>query len=122
MESKTIVIRPSVDEYLSELIHILYEQEYFGFLSSAEKYIKDIYSFLEQDLPKLHRLNLCPKAKPYFSKYGENLHIAAYRRPKTKTTWYAFYEVFENKYFKIAYMTNSHTEDSIHISRIPLKP
>ncbi len=120
METYNVLILPDVDIFLFELIDTLYQKGYFGFLSTAEEYVADIYSFMEKELPKSHRMNMCKKANSYFNQYGENLYVSAYRRPKTRTTWYAFYEVLADKYFKIVYITNNHSEEAVHIGNILL--
>ena len=39
MKNAKVIALPEVREYLSELIHILYEKEYFGFEESAQRYL-----------------------------------------------------------------------------------
>jgi len=37
-----IVFSPKVEDYLFELIEILYDKEYFGFKESATSYVKEL--------------------------------------------------------------------------------
>jgi len=101
-----------------ELIDILYLKGYFGFLDEAKKYVAEIEQYFETEIPKLHRLGLTKKAMPYFERYGEDLFFAAFRRTKTRTTWYAFYEIFDKRYFKVVHIINNHTEEAAYIDHI----
>ena len=101
-----------------ELIDVLYQKGYFGFLDEAKEYVLEIEQYLKTELPKLHRLRLSKKAMPYFSKYGDNLFFVSYRRVKTRTTWYAFYEIFDTRYFKVVHITNNHTKEAAYINHI----
>lgn len=42
---------PEVRLYLSDLIRILYEKEYFSFEDNAIEYVTDLVSRIEKDLP-----------------------------------------------------------------------
>jgi hypothetical protein len=98
-----------------ELIDILYQKEYFGFLDEVKEYVSQIEQYFKTEIPKLHRLGLTKKAMPYFKKYGENLFFVAYRRTKTRTTWYAFFEIFNGRYFKVVHIINNHTKEAAYI-------
>ena len=113
-----VVFNENVKFTFFELIDILYQKEYFGFLDEAKKYVSEIEQYFKTEIPKLHRLGLSKKAMPYFKKYGDNLHFASCKRPKTRTTWYAFYEVFDTRYFKVTHITNNHTEEAAYFNHI----
>ena len=110
-----VVFSEDVKSFFFELIDILFQKEYFGFLDEAKEYVSEIVQYFETEIPKLHQLGLSKKAMPYFQKYGENLFFAAYRRTKSRTTWYAFYEIFDERYFKVVHIINNHTEESAYI-------
>lgn len=38
-----VIALPEVREYFSELIHILYKKEYFGFEENAQKYVEELF-------------------------------------------------------------------------------
>ena len=101
-----------------ELIDNLYQKGYFGFLDEAKEYVAEIEYYFQTEIPKLHSLGLSKKAMHYFNKYGGNLFFVAYRRHKTCTTWYAFYEIFENGYFKVVHITNNHTVEAAYIEHV----
>ena len=113
-----VVYNENVKLLFFELIDILYQKGYFGFLDEAKKYVSEIEQYFKTEIPKLHQLGLSKKAMPYFKKYGENLFFAACRRTKTRTTWYAFYEIFDNRYFKVVHIINNHTKESVYINHI----
>ena len=113
-----VVFDENVKFIFFELIDVLYQKGYFGFLDEAKEYVLEIEQYLKTELPKLHRLRLSKKAMPYFSKYGDNLFFVSYRRVKTRTTWYAFYEIFDTRYFKVVHITNNHTKEAAYIDHI----
>ena len=114
-KTELVVFSEDVKSFFFELIDILFQKEYFGFLDEAKEYVSEIVQYFETEIPKMHRLGLSKKAMPYFQKYGENLFFAAYRRTKSRTTWYAFYEIFDERYFKVVHILNNHTEESAYI-------
>ena len=115
VETNLVVFDENVKLELFELIDILYQKEYFGFLDEAKEYVSNIEQYFKTEIPKLHRLGLSKVAMPYFKNYGENLFFATYHRKKTRTTWYAFYEVFNRRYFKVMHITNNYSEDAAYI-------
>jgi len=117
-KTEQVVFNESVKFLFFELIDTLYQKEYFGFLDEAKEYVLEIEQYFKTEIPKLHRLGLSREAMPYFKKYGEKLFFAAYRKTKTRTTWYAFYEIFGERYFKVVHITNNHTEEAAYINYI----
>ena len=113
-----VVFNENVKLLFFELIDTLYLKEYFGFLDKAKKYVSEIEQYFSTEIPILHRLGLSKKAMPYFNKYGNNLFLASYRKTKSNTTWYAFYEIFDKRYFKVVHIINNHTEEAAHIEHI----
>ncbi|MCL2651719.1 MAG: hypothetical protein FWD60_11960 [Candidatus Azobacteroides sp.] len=113
-----VVFNENVKFTFFELIDVLYQKGYFGFLDEAKEYVSEIEQYFKTEIPKLHRLGLSKKAMPYFRKYGESLYFATYIRTKTRTTWYALYEVFGTSYFKVVHITNNHTEEAAYIEHI----
>lgn len=89
---------------MNELIFILYTQQYFGFIESAESYIDKIYDAIEIAIQykqyKKTPLELILHGYYYVS-YKANKH----------TTWYAFFNKRENKYL-IRYITNNHQKEA----------
>lgn len=91
-------------DYLNNLVTILYEQDYFGFIESAKQYTSDIINFIRQNIGKSPHY----PAPEYFSKYKPDMDYIMYRANKS-TTWYIFFTQRENQFF-IYYITNNHIE------------
>lgn len=98
-----VIFDSEVEEYLSYLVNILYERDYFGFKESAYQYvdglIDDIYYNLNSKLKK--------PAPSYFSKYGKNMYYAIFRK-NYNTQWYVFFNEEDDLYY-IRYIGNNHT-------------
>ena len=102
-----VVALQSVISYLNNLVLILYEKEYFGFMESARNYVGELLRDITINLPtKLHK-----PAPKHFDKYGKNMEYAIFRKNK-QTTWYVFFRVYQ-KYgediYQIRYIANNHT-------------
>jgi len=101
-----VIFSPKVEEYLFELMEILYEQGYFGFKESAVQYVKDLIFDIRTKLPT----SLKRTAPEYFSKYGEKLLFSMFKKSKT-TQWYVFFNLYENKgefIYLVHYISNNH--------------
>ncbi|NDV68198.1 hypothetical protein [Dysgonomonas sp. 25] len=98
-----IIFHKDVEDYLSELVGILYTKEYFGFEESAIEYVDKL---IDDIVTNLHK-KLKKPAPKQFSKYGKNLKYVTYRRNKN-TSWYVFFE-FENNTYYVNYIANNHT-------------
>ena len=95
-----IIFHKDAEDYLSELVDVLYEKEYFGFEESAVSYVDDL---IDDIVNNLHR-KLKKKSPGQFLKYGDR--YATYRR-NNKTSWYVFFEV-ENDTYYVNYIANNH--------------
>lgn len=96
---------PEVREYFRELALILYKKEYFGFKEDAKKYARELFNAVEKDLPNKQK----KKAPEYFSKYGNNLQYAVFKKNNI-TQWYVFFETYtEQKTYVVTYIGNNHT-------------
>ena len=115
VKANCVVYNESVKITFFQLIDTLYQEGYFGFLNESKRYVSEIEIYFQTEIPNLHRLKLSKKAMPYFEKYGKNLFFVTYTRTKSRTTWYAFFEIFDEIYFKVVHLTNNHTKDAIYI-------
>lgn len=101
-----ILFLPEVEEYLFELVEILYEKEYFGFEESALNYVIDLEKIIRTDLPtKLKR-----PAPTHFDKYGKKMLYAVFKK-NTTTQWYVFFNIYQEKNeitFLVRYISNNH--------------
>lgn len=101
-----ILFLPEVENYLFELVKILYEKEYFGFEESALNYIIDLENSIKKDLPtKLKR-----PTPSHFDKYGKKMLYAVFKKNST-TQWYVFFNIYQEKdeiTFLVRYISNNH--------------
>lgn len=88
--------------YLSDLVEILYVNNYFGFKEQAKMYVEELVHEVESSIGTMPK----KKAPGYFSKYGDNLYYIGCRKNKN-TKWYFFFNVRENNYY-IEYIGNNH--------------
>lgn len=99
---------PEVRLYLSDLIRILYEKEYFSFEDNAIEYVTDLVSRIEKDLP----FKVKKPAPESFLRYGENLYYSSFRKNR-ETIWYVFFTVHydeenDTEIHLIRYISNNH--------------
>lgn len=97
-----IIYHKQVVKYLNELVDILHEQNYFGFIESAYDYVDWIFDRIESNIAVLP----AKKAPDYFSKYGKDLSYISLKR-NTNTTWYVFFN-YESDLFHVRYISNNH--------------
>jgi hypothetical protein len=98
MENEKVKISPVVYDYLFELITVLYEEEYFGFLDSTKNYVDEIINFMYTIPLQKSKLTKNKRFGKYYCKYKHN----------SKTSWYIVFDV-ENDYFIVKFITNNHT-------------
>lgn len=102
-----IIALPEVEEYLTDLINILYEKKYFSFEENAIKYVQDLIEDIRANLP-----NKIKKPAPaYFERYGHNMSYAVFRKNKL-TQWYVFFTIYRDQdeiVYLIRYVANNHT-------------
>jgi len=102
-----VIFAPKVLLYFEDLIVILYNEEYFGFLETSKRYINELIDDILTTLPvKLHK-----PAPEYFDKYGKNMEYAVFRKNKN-TFWYVFFTKYKEKgetIYLIRYIGNNYT-------------
>jgi hypothetical protein len=76
-----VLFLPEVEDYLFELIEILYHKEYFGFKESAISYVVD----LENDIKNLLPNKVKRPAPTYFDKFGKKLLYAVFEKKQPNT-------------------------------------
>jgi len=102
-----VIALPEVRQYLKVLSHILYNNGYFGFLDSSEKYVTELFNDIVNTLPE----RLSKPAPEYFNKYGTGMEYASFKKNK-RTTWYVFFETYEDNgeiIYLVRYIANNHT-------------
>ncbi len=95
-------------DFLDELIFILYNENYFGFIENAESYVDEIY-----DSTKAYILLKQYKKSPEKLKKHGNFYVTF--KVNKKTTWYIFFNKKDNKYL-VKYITNNHNKEAIWLN------
>jgi len=93
---------PEIEIYLSELIELLYEEEYFSFPDQAINYVKKIRECIESEITTAHKR----KAPDIFTRYGKEMSYFVYKA-NNRTSWYIFFQQRGDTYL-IRYITNNH--------------
>lgn len=87
-----VKILPEAENFLDTLPYVLLHEGYKMSLEYAEKYVDDILNFI-LTLPHIPHYTLRPEFAYHFSRYGDNLQYAFFKRKSSsKTTWYVFFE------------------------------
>ncbi len=101
-----VLFLPEIENYLYEMIEILYQKEYFGFKESAVNYVVT----LEEDIRKNIYSKTKKPAPPFFNRYGKKLLYSVFSKNKT-TQWYVFFNIYiENSetIYVVRYISNNH--------------
>jgi len=101
-----IIAIPKVQQYFESLKKILFENEYFGFEETAQKYVDDLFDDIKTNLPT----RPSKPAPKYFEKYGKDMRYATFRKSKN-TQWYVFFRMYKEKgeiIYQIRYIGNNH--------------
>jgi hypothetical protein len=102
MEEIKIFYKPEVENYINDLVFILYKEEYFGFLQSSLDYKDKIIDFIEENISTIPSKNT---PIPLISLGSKYITYKANQR----TSWYIFFENEDDVYL-ITYITNSHSK------------
>ncbi|MFN4197591.1 MAG: hypothetical protein ACK4FS_01045 [Flavobacterium sp.] len=104
MEKVKILYKPEVEDFLYDLVFILFKENYFDYLENAECYKDNIVDFVDDNIANfpsrktpLQLLNLGSNYIFYKSNY--------------RTTWYVFFEQSGSKYL-ITNILNNHCEEA----------
>ena len=101
-----VLFIPEVRKYVKELVPLLYQMGYFGYLDRSQKYVKELIDDIQTTLPtRLHK-----SAPKYFNQYGRNMKYAAFRKNK-QTTWYVFFNTYKKDgemFYLVRYIANNH--------------
>ena len=103
-----VLFAPNVQEFYYELEIILLKKGYFSYKETADKYLADLFHYIETELPKLrHR-----PAPKYYEKFRKGMYYAVFTKNR-RTTWYAFFTKYQEDsetIYLVCYIGNNHTE------------
>ena len=105
----SVIFENDVQEYLDDLIPILYENGYFGCIDGATEYVDTLIDDIKANLPtKQHK-----RAPDRYKIYGEDVHYASFKKNR-RTTWYAFFTKYQDEnnqiIYLVGYIGNNHTD------------
>lgn len=101
---KRIVYTPSFENYLIDLITILFFEEYFSYIENAEKYV----IALRDEIEKYIDVRQHYKTPKFLSQYGSYFIVVSLNN---KTSWYVFFDQRDQRYL-VQYITNNHMEEA----------
>jgi len=97
-----VLYLPEVEQYLYELVDLLYDIGYFSFPEQAMNYVIKMRQYIESSIETAYKRN----APDYFSRYGKNMSYFIYKA-NPHTSWYIFFQQKADIYL-IRYITNNH--------------
>lgn len=98
---KIIIYLPEVKIYFNHLMDVLFENEYFGFMDSAEEYVLNIRYFIENNIGTYSTKNTPAELIQHGEKY-------LVYKANNQTSWYIFFSQIEQTYF-IKFIANNHS-------------
>lgn len=98
-----VIFDSEVEEYLSELVDILHNKEYFGFKESAYLYVDGLIDDITDNIQSKSK----KPAPPYFNRYGKGMYYSVFKK-NNNTSWYVFFHHEDDIYY-IRYIGNNHT-------------
>jgi hypothetical protein len=95
-----VILLPLLEDKLFDIVFMLYNKEYFGFIESAFNYVDEIVNFI-YTIPTLkHKRTKNKKHGAYYCRY----------KPNKNTTWYITFDIEDDLYL-IKNITNNHSKD-----------
>lgn len=99
-----IIYRDDVLDYFDDLVYLLFKEEYFSYLENAENYLEKLVEFVSHNIKDFPT----KKAPKELKQLGSNY---IFYNSSKRTTWYVFFEKFENRYL-ITAILNNHCEEA----------
>lgn len=104
MGLEKVIFSAKLNEQLEALVFILFKEDYFSFINNAIEYVNKIYDFVYNDI-----LTFPHKKTPKQLKHLGSNYI--FYKSNSRTTWYIFFEKFNNNYL-ITGVLNNHCEEA----------
>lgn len=106
MNEYEFLILPEVKSFLSEFPLLLVREGYKSSFKYASRMLDDVADFIYQ-LPIVPHYDIDERFSYYFSRYGDNLQYAFFKRKSSpRTTWYIFFTVKDKTYIVKHISTN----------------
>jgi len=104
MEKVKILYKPEFEDFLYDLVFILFKENYFDYFENAELYKDNIVDFVENNIA-----NFPFKKTPLqLQNLGSNY---IFYKSNYRTTWYVFFEQNGSKYL-ITNILNNHCKEA----------
>ncbi|MDR1950954.1 MAG: hypothetical protein LBP96_01845 [Bacteroidales bacterium] len=82
--------------FVQDWAFVLFENEYFSFYETADKYVTNVVNSIYETIP--HKFLWQSPQQDYFKLiYGEHIKYIKYRVPNGRTVWYVFFEYSEEE-------------------------
>lgn len=107
---KVVVYSKDIENYLNDLIDILFYQDYFSYIENAETYVENLKDEIENYIDIKQHYN-SPRNLIHFGKQFMVVSL------NNRTSWYIFFDRKDNR-FLIQFITNNHSEDSKNLLNI----
>ena len=98
-----IIFKQSVIQYLDELVLVLYINEYFGYIESAELFVDKLTDYINE-----HIITFPARKTPLKIKYLGSKYM--FYKSNQRTTWYIFFEQKDTN-FVITNIINSNSKE-----------
>lgn len=106
MEEIKIFYKLEVENFLNNLIYILYKEDYFNYIENAIEYKDNIIDFIDTNIHSFpHKLTPLPLY------YLGSSYI--FYKSNSRTTWYIIFEKEEEQYL-ITNISNNHTDIAMY--------
>jgi len=103
VEKINIIYESNVENYLNDLVHILFEEEYFGFMDSSIIFKDKIIDFIEDNI-----VSFPSRKTPVSLQYLGSNYI--FYKSTQRTSWYVFFDVSSNNYLITSILNNNSEE------------
>ena len=104
MEKVEIFYKEEVENFINDLVFMLYKEGYFSYLENAIEYKDKIIDFIENNIVDFPHKKTPFELSHFGSKY-------MFYKSNSRTTWYIFFEKFDNKYL-VSFITNNHSDNA----------
>ena len=95
-----VVFASNVELYLKDLIDVLFEEEYFGFMSSAIDYVDDLIDFIIKNI-------LSAKQTKTYKELNQFGKFYITYQSNHRTTWYILFDKSQEE-VTVTFIFNNH--------------
>ncbi|MBX2965409.1 MAG: hypothetical protein KF845_04625 [Cyclobacteriaceae bacterium] len=106
MEKINVIYKPEIENYINELVYVLYQEQYFDNLENAIRYKDKIIDFIEGSIANFPYKQTPLPLHSLSSKY-------IFYNSNRKTTWYIFFEKENGTYPDYVHYQQSFRNSSI---------